>query len=132
MAVASSAVLLSRSHADPPVTTRPVDVAGLKKQRVTQLARASALAEQLYSRGLGNFIDLLDVNRELIDASLTAAETHDERARVLGEAVSAAKKIEDLTTSRFRAGLTSDLDVARATAERLRVEILLAEEPAAK
>ena len=127
LALAASAGWWSRSMAEPPPATQPADVAGLKQQRVQTLRTASDLALQLYSRGLGDVLPVLQCDEALAAARLAYAGTPAERLAALRDAKATADQHEALAASRFKAGLTSDLDVNLFKAHRLDVEIQLAE-----
>ena len=126
---AAATTLPSTQAADRPTAKVAVsDVKRLKQLRIDALAKAYLLSTQLYDRGLGDFIEVRQSERDLLDAKLSLADTPASRSAMLQEMLKDAKEQETMTASRFKAGLTSDLDVVGATADRLKVEIMIAEE----
>ncbi len=115
----------SASTADVPATA-PAEPGGLAKVRqaeVDTLRQGVDLATQLYSRGLTpTSADVDRLSRLLVETRLRLAASPADRAAVLRDGLAAAKDQEALATSRFKAGLCSDLDVADAEFYRLRLE----------
>ena len=70
---------------------------------------------------------MVQLPQALAAARLEYAGSDAERAKALADALAAAKDREATATKRFKAALTSDLDVYEAKAYRLRVEIMVAE-----
>jgi outer membrane protein TolC len=128
---AGGTVILSRpirAGDNPSPAAHASDLAKLRDERVDTLKKAVDLANQLYSRGLGDFAVVSQCDRQMFEAKLDAAATPQDRIAVLRQSKDDADKTEKLAQDRFKAGLTSELDVTMATADRQKVEIQLAEE----
>jgi outer membrane protein TolC len=114
------------SSAAGPTTVPASDLARIRQAELDTLKRAVDLAEQLYARGLADDVNWDRYSRELLETRLRFAETDADRLAVLHDGLTAARAREQLTRSRFKAGLCSDLDVAGAELARLQVEERLA------
>ena len=118
----------SRGGGSPAAATQPsAELSGLQQQRIETLRQGSGLARQLFARGLVNADEVSHFDRALLEAELDAAASPDERVTVLRRALDAAKGQEDLAVKRAQAGLDTTLAPLQARADRLRVEIQLAE-----
>jgi hypothetical protein len=121
------AVMPTHSHAQDPGTAPSGDVTALRRQRVETLQRASSVAHQLYANGQLTGEEVFRVDRLLLDAQLESAIAREDRAKLLQAALDVARRQEDLASQHSKAGLGSTVAAMEATADRLRVEIQLAE-----
>ena len=90
-----------------------------------QLASASIL--RFYENGLRTFSDVVQVERQLLEAELELAK-ETESVAVIGKAVERLAETEKLASERHRAGLAPEVDVLLAKGLRLDAEIHLTRE----
>jgi outer membrane protein TolC len=116
-----------RAGAEGPAAAPATDVAALREQRIKTLRTAADMARQMYGQGTVEFAEVLRIDRSLLDAQLESAATDQARVEILKKALGVARQLEDLASARNRAGVGTPLATLEATAERLRVEVRLAE-----
>jgi hypothetical protein len=107
-------------------------IADLRKQRIASLERAAEAARKQHETGAGpcaSLPSLGDAEEDVIKAKLDATDNPQERIELLKQRLAIATRtfefVEKQWTSRF---LVSDLELERAKAHRLKVEIRLEEE----
>jgi RNA polymerase sigma factor (sigma-70 family) len=127
-----AAQIAATAPAAPAAAPSPADdLARLRKERIDLLTQALEESKQMFAQGIGDFAAVRRCERELLDARLEAAATPAARRQVLTEMLALAKAQEQMSQSRFKAGLSSHVEAAESTADRLQVEILLAKDRAA-
>ena len=115
------------SRAQVPATAPSTGVAALHQQRVEALQQAAAYVRPGYEQGMTTAAEIHRVDRMLLDAQLEAATTDAQRVKLLQKALEMAKKQEEVAAARHAAGQATSLVPLEAKADRLRVEIKLAE-----
>ncbi len=106
------------------------DIASLHRQRIATLQQACDYVHAMYDQGQITADEMFRVDRRLIDAKLDATTAPAERIQLLQRALDTARKQERIAAEHERAGTGPALDALDAKAERLRVEIQLAQESA--
>jgi len=114
------------AHGAEPVPHAP-DLSKAGQEEVDTLRNAIDVASQMFSRGLGPAEDVDRLNRTLLQERMRMATSVDERIVALRDALTSAKAQEELASSRFKAGLVSQVAPLEAKAFRLSVEEQLSE-----
>jgi outer membrane protein TolC len=124
-------LLVSRSSAQPAPAEANAsrDVSKLQEERLATLREAAKFAAELYARGVGSLDQVNRCNQLLLDAELESAAGK-QRIEILQNAVTSAKRAEEMATQQYQAGMTTQLAALEAKAYRLRLEIELAKEVA--
>lgn len=116
------AVFASHSRADP-----PSDVSQLQQQRIETLRKASTLAHTLSEKGVMTMGEAFRIDRLLLDAQLESAGSASDRAKLLQNAIDIARKQEEFADKQQQAGYVTSVVPLEAKAERLHLEIQLAQ-----
>jgi hypothetical protein len=127
MVFAGFTILPARTRADGPASVPSAELSRLQQQRIDTLRQAANAARQMYSQGSIAFEEVCRFDRLLIDAQLESAVSADERIKLLQSARDVARKQEDLASRHHEAGMGTALAALEARADRLHIEIRLAE-----
>jgi hypothetical protein len=127
VAIASVAFLCSFGALAEPAA--PVnDAAKLQEGLLAARQRAVDLASEMYNKGVINAEEVERSRRLLVETELRVAGTAEQRRRILASAIDSAKAWEQSVDLRVKAGLATELTRTEATADRLDLELRLAEE----
>ena len=129
---------LRRAAAGPPaqadqadktaVTDGQTELSKLEQEHVATLRKGANMAEQMFAHGLGAIADVNRLNQSLVEAELKYAKSSKERASILQDELTTAKKQEELASRQAAAGIATVLAPVEAKAYRLGIEIELSEE----
>jgi outer membrane protein TolC len=117
----------SRAAAPPDETPKSVaaQIKELQQERAKLLDDAVKMLNTQYQTGAVAFAELRAAEREWLEARLDAAETPQQRLTALNELQESAKELVKTVEVRFNSGLVSQVDLVRAKAWRLEVQIKL-------
>ena len=106
-------------------------IQALLKERRDVLKKAIANMEEGFRSGQEFSLSRMqNVQSMLTKAELELCKTDKERIKVLEDAVAFASKLEKITTAGVEAGITMQVDLSLARADRLEAEIVLEREKA--
>lgn len=112
--------------ATPERASESARVLELRKERITTLNEVFAASLTLAKKGRGEFGDALDARATLFRAELEIAEKEADRVALYKTALESLKELEQLAAARTAAAQGTELDVLKAKAKRLEIEIALA------
>ena len=119
----------SRTQADPGPASKSPEIEKLQQEQIATLREASDMSQKMFEVGKRFLLGEANrLNHMFIEASLTAAPTLKDKSQILQDALTAARKREDLSTARAKAGIGTVLEPVEAKAYRLGIEIKIAEE----
>jgi outer membrane protein TolC len=118
----------SRTQADPGPASKSPEIAKLQQEQIATLRQACDLSEKMFEVGTASLGEANRLNHMFVEASINAAPSPKDKSQILQDALTAAKKKEDLSTTRAKAGIGTVLEPVEAKAYRLGIEIKIAEE----
>jgi outer membrane protein TolC len=95
----------------------------LQAERVKLLERGMELVVMAYTEGSCDLTSMINLQFELLDAKLDAAESKEEEIAVLSSQLKVANQTLEMVRQRFESGRVSRLDVIQAKSVALRIEI---------
>jgi RNA polymerase sigma factor (sigma-70 family) len=104
----------------------PAGVRGLQTERIKTLNEAAESSMALAKNGRGEVGDALEARVILLRAELEIVEQEADRVALYEKALESMKQLERLAVARKAAARGTELDVLRARAKRLEIEIALA------
>jgi hypothetical protein len=102
-----------------------VRVRALQKERIATLDDIATSSMALAKKGRGEFGEALDARMALLRAELEIAEQEADRVSLYKKALESMKELEQLAVARKAAAQGTELDVLKAKANRLEIEIAL-------
>jgi outer membrane protein TolC len=102
------------------------EVQRLQQDRKNTLQQAVDFAVEQYRHGVTDFLIVLRLQRELLDAELDMSDPREEKMRALAKHLKIANESLALMEARYQAGGVTKMDVLLAKSEKLHVEIQLA------
>src|SRR5205823_2845252 len=106
--------------------TKDSKARALQKERLAVLKEIAEENEKLHQVQRVDEEDLLEAQRQVLQAEFELCESDKERVEILGKLVALAKKREAAMTSRVQIGRAMVTDALKAKANRLEAEIALA------
>jgi hypothetical protein len=104
----------------------PARVRELQKERIATLNEAAESSRALAKQGRGEFGEALDARMALLQAELEFAEQEADRVALCKKALESMKELEQLAVARKAAAQGTEVDILKAKAKRLEIEIALA------
>lgn len=101
-------------------------IKALQEERITTLNDVFRFTLALAKAGKGEFREALDARMTLLEAELAVAEKETDRVALYKKTLESLKELEQLAQARKAAAQGTELDVLKAKAKRLEVEIALA------
>lgn len=102
------------------------DVEKILRERLVVLQEAAKLQREAHRSGAAAFSATIDADRAVLDAELELATTKAERVRIREAMLKTATTLEMTVSELAKAAETTQADVLRARANRLRAEADLA------
>ncbi|MBI1248334.1 hypothetical protein GC197_10915 [bacterium] len=124
-AMVSLTLLLVNSTASVSAADEAEQKPDLRSERVDALRKVVELAEHALKSGRAPYEEVYRANVELLDAELDYCRSNEEAIAILKRSLKEAAKMEDVVKAQGLAGRGSEIDVQRAKAQRLKIEIAL-------
>jgi outer membrane protein TolC len=106
----------------------PEKLTALRKERREILRQALKATENGYQNGVIEFVSVMRITANLLNAELDLASDHDERVAIRKRAVEQLKVFERTARERADANLATNGEVLEVKADRLQAEIDLLRE----
>lgn len=102
----------------------------LQKKRLATLEKIVTYSKKAYESGQGSIESLIQASQQLAKAELDVAKTAKQRLAIHNKLLELAKEFEAVAEQRYKAGRIPIVEMLKARANRIEVEITLEKEKA--